>query len=216
MSIKRVVCPECGTTANVPASMTSVQCDGCGHVFSPGQAREAAAADPYAPVAVSEDSGGSFPTTLVAAIAIVGVLLVAGFGAVFLLFATDVQSTPRGKPEAAKASTTAKSSEPDDSTSGEPKADRSAAGSPSESGGNFQIVDLPESTRKTIYRDYQKLTASSVGKASRLSEFGKAGADLNATMDQTVKREVTRMSLIHGISEDDIMQIVAEGKAKDW
>jgi hypothetical protein len=81
---------------------------------------------------------------------------------------------------------------------------------------NFRVVDLPESTRKKIHADYQRMIASSFGKSKRIPKSGAAGQALEGMLQGTVERERRRMALIYDISEEDILQIVAEGEAKGW
>jgi len=39
---------------------------------------------------------------------------------------------------------------------------------------------------------------------------------LQETLEKVVDREITHFALIYKVTEDDIMQIVAEGDAKKW
>ncbi|NND95819.1 MAG: hypothetical protein HKN47_00650 [Pirellulaceae bacterium] len=80
----------------------------------------------------------------------------------------------------------------------------------------YRVVDLPESTRKKIYSDYRKTASSSVEKKLMIPKDSIARQTVEKTMGALVAREVTHFSLLYNISEDDVMQIVAEGDAENW
>lgn len=194
MSIKRVTCPGCKQSLNVPASMASTKCPSCGTVFSPANptaSQSAPARRSEARVAPSRDPGRLLPYFVVGAVASLALM-----GLLLLTFLrADGDATPAAEPPPERAEISA-------------AVDRVPA--------DFQVVDLPESTRKKIYSDYRGMIASSFGKSKRIPKSGAAGQALDGMLKGTVDREITRMALVYQISEDDILQIVAEGDAKNW
>jgi hypothetical protein len=97
-----------------------------------------------------------------------------------------------------------------------PAAETSSENAQAEPTTEYRVVDLPEKTRRQIFNDYQRMMASSFGKAKKIPEGGAAGQALRGMLQATVDREITQMALIHGVSEQDIRQIIAEGKTKGW
>ena len=201
MSIKRVVCPGCQQSLNVPASMASTKCPACGTVFSPANPNASAPAAPQTPLPESNaprDEGKMVQWLVAGAVATLAV--------VGLILLTFLRAAP--KDDAA-----------DQAAAGN-IADQPAAEKPIETPidipDTYEVVDLPESTRKSIYHDYQQMIGSSFGKARKIPKSGAAGKALRGMLTSTVEREIKHMALIHNVSEDDILQIVAEGDAKDW
>tara|TARA_R110002049_G_scaffold72490_7_gene187590 strand:- start:173153 stop:173752 length:600 start_codon:yes stop_codon:yes gene_type:complete len=80
----------------------------------------------------------------------------------------------------------------------------------------FREVDLPESTRQAIYLDYRKLVESSTEKKVMIMKESPVNKSLQNMLGKTVDREIVHFALIHKISEDDVLQIIAEGDAKQW
>ena len=200
MSIKRVTCPGCKQTLNVPASMASTKCPHCGTVFSPANpaaAQSAPSRPSNAPASPPRDSGQLMQYLIfgtVAMLAVLGVLLLT-----FFRSAPENENGPAAAPTAPPPAMAAQEDATAPSTSGD-----------------FREVDLPESTRKKIYNDYRRMIASSFGKSKRIPKGGAAGQALEGMLQGTVDREIKQMALIYHVSEDDILQIVAEGDAKGW
>ena len=202
MAIKTVACPQCGAKLNVPATMGSAKCSSCDHVFSTTGSQAEQATQPLASAVGSESNRDN--TQWGAWIVAGGVFVLAVTGIIGLVFFGGDTSR---KPGSLPASETAVASEsPDD------KSDSSEA----ISAGDYREIDLPESTRRKIFREHKAMIASSFGKAKKIPQGGAAGQALGNMLGATVDREITRMALIYGISEDDIDQVVLEGKAKDW
>jgi len=111
------------------------------------------------------------------------------------------------------ADTAAPPRAPSQMTASEPP-DAGASDGQQSAASNFRVVNLPESTRKKIYQEFQRMEAS-MGKAQRLPD-GEAGKAFRSMLGKTADREVTRMALAYNISEADIQEILKEGQAKDW
>lgn len=202
MAIKTVSCPQCGTRLNVPATMGAAKCSSCDHVFSTTQPQAEKATKPIGSSVRSESNpdDANWAAWIVAG----GVFVLAVIGIIGLvLFGGDTS----GNPDSLPASETAVASE-----SPVQKSDSAD----SISAGDYREVDLPESTRRKIFREHKAMIASSFGKANKIPKGGAAGQALGNMLGATVDREITRMALIYGISEDDIDQVVLEGKAKGW
>jgi hypothetical protein len=80
----------------------------------------------------------------------------------------------------------------------------------------YREVKLPESTRQKIYFDYRRMVASSTEAKLLIPKGSPVQVRLQETLETIVQREITHFALIYKVSEDDIMQIVAEGDAKKW
>ncbi|TWT98409.1 zinc ribbon domain-containing protein [Stieleria varia] len=199
MSVLQVTCPACKTTSNVVATMTNVRCPQCGAVFNartPVQAAPAgqAQANPASTNADDDDADSSDWSQYAPVIAgIVGLCLL-----MLILVGASIAMS-RSKPAAVDPVT--EDTAMDAAKSDEPE---------------FRVVNLPESTRRTIYHDYRRLAGSSIDKKVPLQKDAPARQKLDKVLNQIVDREITHFALNYGISEDDVRQIVAEGDAKQW
>ena len=81
---------------------------------------------------------------------------------------------------------------------------------------NFREIDLPESTRKSIYSEFRQMTASSIEKQIYLPKGTKAHRRVSSTLQSIVERDVQQQAIIHDIPEQDFYQIIAEGDWKGW
>ena len=80
----------------------------------------------------------------------------------------------------------------------------------------YREVKLPESTRQKIYFDYRRMVASSTEAKLLIPKGSPVQVRLQETLEKVVDREITHFALIYKVTEEDIMQIVAEGDAKKW
>jgi hypothetical protein len=87
---------------------------------------------------------------------------------------------------------------------------------PPKAKGPYRVVDLPESTRRNIYRDYRLTAGSSVEKKVMVPKDSVAAKTLAKTMGAHLDRDITLLALLNNISEEDVLQIVAEGDANGW
>lgn len=209
MAIQRVQCPKCQTAMNVAATMATVQCSGCNNVF-PTSPTEAAQTGPdpkesavRAMASRADDDGDTFTTTKTQKIAVASGL--AGFLVLLLVFfiflrsthtETDRTTQPASAPPS--GSTNSVESEKDDAKP------------------TYRVVAISEAERRRLYREYHTMEKSGFGKAKRIPQGGKAGQALNNMLGEIADREVDLMALNNRLSDDDIRQIVAEGKAKGW
>lgn len=205
MSIKSVKCPRCSAVSNVPATMASIKCHSCGNVFSPSAAAAPQANAPQSSRPPSRDRddadsdaedrfGQWFVVGAVAAVAFVGLA--------FLTFFRPGPSEEPEKPEIPmREQATVVENLNLDPEGGEIE---------------YRVVDLPESTRQKIFRDYSLMIGSSLGSNKKVPKSGAAGQALNKTLGSIVDREVTHFALQNNITEEDVAQIYAEGKAKGW
>nr|WP_143548022.1 hypothetical protein [Rhodopirellula sp. SM50] len=206
MSIKRVSCPRCNAAMNVPASMASTRCASCGETFAiaaagAGQAKPQRDADSKSAAIDDEDDGHS--EDRIGQWLVVGG--VAGLAVVALVLLVLFSGGGEEEPEKPKLPVRTQATVVENLNLDETPADT-----------DYREVNLPESTRQQIYRDYSQMIASSFGKSKKIPSGGAAGQALNKTLGSVVDREVTHMALVHGISEEDIAQIYAEGRAKGW
>ena len=201
MSIRSVNCPKCGTAANIPAAMTNVRCSSCGTVWNVNQPTAATPASSPSRTSSEDDSGGSASQHQLALFAGVGsVLALLAIAGIAIAFFVGVPEEPAPEPVVQKpVQPVAVVEEP-----------------PVEVEPNYREVKLPESTRKLIYREYRMLVSSSTEKKIPVMKGSPVERTLSHTLGKTVDREITHWALIHNITEDDVMQIVAEGDAKRW
>lgn len=211
MAIQRVQCPKCQTTMNVAGNMATVQCSGCGNVFptSPTEAADMAV-DPTevavkAMASRADDGGDSFSATkaqkTLVACGLAGFLILLF---VFFLFLRSTHSTDQSAGSASGSESSASASTSPVQVS-DAKEDLS-----------FRVVNVSEAERKRLFREYRTMEKSGFGKAKRIPKGGKAGQSLNNMLSGIADREAELMALNNRLSEDDILQIVAEGKAKGW
>ena len=216
MSVKQVQCPKCKQTQNVMASMMNAKCPSCGMVFSTTAEPAAAGGDPanasnpYLSTASQASPASSANKAIVPAV-VVGVVLLVAFGGISFLFLGSSSTTTSTVPAASSGSGPVTDS--GGASNSTAKADNKPLGPdlPTE----YQVISLPETTRKQIHRDYRAIIDSSLGKSSRIPD-GAAGIALNNTLDSVVRREVDRLAALHSVSSDDIYHIVAEGDDKGW
>ena len=191
MSIRRVNCPACKSVANVPATMTDIKCPSCGQVWNVNQPQAAA---PTSTPTSSGDQANSNAAVLAGVAGAVVMLAILGISLVLFLPVTEDATTDpvsNSKPE---------------------EIDVAVVESPS----SYREVDLPESTRKQIYWDYRLMAKSSIEKKLMIPKDSPVRSSVEGMLQKTVDREVKHFSLLYNISEDDVMQIVAEGDAKQW
>ncbi|QDV44880.1 hypothetical protein Enr13x_47510 [Stieleria neptunia] len=218
MSIKSVRCPRCNASMNVPASMASTRCPSCGETFAISTAGAAAGATSGAAAGTGqpksrrggdsksagfdEDDDGRSEDRIGQWLVVGGV---AGLAVVGLILLVVFSGGAEEEPEKPKLPVRTQATVVENLNLDDTPADT-----------EYREVNLPESTRQQIYRDYSQMIASSFGKAKKIPSGGAAGQALNKTLGSVVDREVTHMALVHGISEEDIAQIYAEGQAKGW
>lgn len=208
MAIKSVSCPKCNASMNVAASMASTKCQACGNIF-PVSGLAASRTATNAPASSSaktrkagnsSKSGGNLGHWLIAggvtALAILGLLAIT-----FFRVGADPEPGPENEGPPMRTDATVVEELQQQTGDGEIE---------------FRVVNLPESTRKSIYRDHKKMIGSSFGKAKKIPKSGVAGQSLNRLFGDVVDNEVKKLAIIHGISEDDYAQIIAEGDAEQW
>ncbi|WP_149498423.1 zinc ribbon domain-containing protein [Roseiconus lacunae] len=203
MSIKRLTCPGCGQSVNVPASMAKAQCPGCGQVFSTTQPvaspAKRVAPSPAAAKGQRDGATSADESKMLQWVLVLGVCFVA-MGVLIVLTYFRVSGEKEQSKQAAEVAAAA-----------EAKAEEEARRNI-----EYRVVDLPESTRMKIYRDYTAMTDSMGRNSKKVPSSGAAGKAFNQLMQTTADREVTHFALNHNISEEDVMQIVLEGQANDW
>ena len=189
MSVRRVTCPSCNASANVMPTMTNIKCPSCGAVWN---VNNPVAKKPQAANQSETDDSSDEPN----------IALFAGIGGgAIVLLAIVGMSIAFSLPTKEKKQS-------------EPAAETVAAEEPP---ADFRVVTkLSEKTRQEIYFDYRRMAASSIEKKVFVAKDSPVGKALDDMLHKTVDREITHFSLIHNVTEDDIMQIVAEGDAKKW
>ncbi len=204
MSIRRVQCPSCHATANIPAGMAKVRCSSCGSIWNPNDTAPAQVSDAAIGLAKKTRSK-SKSTNQNSAVKIIagGLVGVLGIGLISggVWYLRQPDSTP--------TTTSAVATQP--ATPATPLALNDVT--PMES---YREVDLPESTRQQIYRDYRTAKGSSVGKPIPMPKQWDSRQAVDATLSNVLDRELTLHASIHNIQVDDVVQIIKEGNAKEW
>ena len=193
MSIRRVNCPACKAAANIPATMTNVKCPSCGQVWNVNNPD--AAAPRAKSKATAEDESSNGGNAAMVAVISGAVVLLAIAGIALVLFLPDAAKEPPEAPTSSEVVTA------------EPTADEPPS---------YREVDLPESTRQKIYSDYRRMAMSSIEKKLMIPKDSPVRNSVEGMLTKTVDREITHFALVYKISEEDVMQIVAEGDAKQW
>lgn len=198
MSVRRVNCPSCNAALNVPATMANIRCSQCSTVWDVNNPPSVKAAPK------SQEKGSETATPKKRSEASkrrqAAMIAVAGSFFTFLALAAiaAIMFTGGEKP-----------------TPAEPEPQIAIAEQTIDPG-DYRVVKLPESTRRNIYRDYRLTAGSSVEKKVMVPKDSVAAQTLGKTMNALVNREVTHLALLNNITDDDVMQIVAEGNAKGW
>lgn len=80
----------------------------------------------------------------------------------------------------------------------------------------YRVVNLPEATRKRIYKDYRAVARTSVEKPLAVPQGTKVRQNLEVMLQQTFDRELMRFAALHDITVDDVKEVIKEGDAKVW
>lgn len=205
MSIRRANCPRCSTAVNIPAAMATVRCPSCESIWNPnaseqvqdGPGKETSGGRPKL------KSGSRNKGVLVGG-AVAGVILILVIaGGVFWLINRPTTS-PATTPQPAKLVQQARSQATESPTPQPPVSEP------------YREIDLPESTRQQIYRDYRTAAGSSVDKPIPLPKDWNSRKALDATLNKILDRELTLHASMHNIEVDDVIEIIKEGNAKRW
>lgn len=209
MAIRRVQCPGCRSTANVPLGIASVKCPSCGKVWHPGQANgtdHSAADRAINPAAEQGDGRGAIAATgktaLIVGAMVAGMLLAATVGGGWWMLARG-NGQPADPPVDARsrpAATRTADSEP-------------VAWVPAES---YRVIDLPEATRKRIYSDYRLAAGTTIGKPLPLPNESALRTSVEGMLAATLERELRRFAALHDVTVADILEVIKEGNAKAW
>ena len=194
MSIRRMNCPGCGAAVNVPAAMTNVKCPACATVWNANNpaAAEKSAAAKAAAEPPADDVGDEHPAAnaaIVAGLVGGGMMLVAVIGLGLILL--NRQAPPQ---VTAEVEETIKPAIP------EP----------------YRVVNLPEETRRRIYKDYRTVARTTVEKPLILPQGTKARQNLEVMLQQTFDRELMHFAALHDVTVDDVKEVIKEGDAKVW
>ncbi|MEL6107626.1 MAG: hypothetical protein AAFU85_16425 [Planctomycetota bacterium] len=210
MAIKQVTCPKCQASMNVMATMTSVQCQSCGHVFPTAVPQPAAPAQSAtAPESTDDDQDDASKMMMWT--------IIGGAGAVFFFAVAIIaafQFVGDGSAERAAREMTAEQKK---EARREKIAEDAAPYVPTTEDGKYVVVEkLAESTRKRIYREHVEMLERSFGRASKVPKGGAIGKALGGTIGGIIEREIERLTLAYGISKEEYANVIAEGEAKQW
>ena len=198
MSVRRVNCPHCNAAANVLATMTNIKCPSCGNVWNvnnPGAVRKA----DYAAEKKQEQDEEKNDLAIMSAVIGGAIAMIALVTLTIYIMSARAENRKKAA-DAAAAAAAAKAAE------------EAAAAMVIE----YREIDLPEDTRKRIYKEYKQLVASSTGKKIMLPSKSEARKSVDGMLQAIVDREIRRYAARYSVEEDDIREIVKEGKAKNW
>ena len=208
MSIRCVHCPRCRAAANISAGMATVRCSSCGSIWNPNDSPQTQVSDSsvaQAKKSHSRSQAESPPLTQNGAAKIIGGMLVAGLGIGLITGGMWYLRQPDA------TTTTSRTVSTEQATPVSPVPQGKAT--PIKP---YREIDLPESTRQQIYRDYRTAKGSSVGKPIPMPKDWDSRKAVDATLTNMLDRELTLHASIHNIQVDDIVQIINEGNAKGW
>lgn len=201
MSVQQVSCPSCRAVTRVVATMTSVRCPSCGAIFNPNAPAPAPApaqAPAQAQAAAKQPMDMDDPDISGNKQLIAVLVGVAAMTLVIVGITIAVLISNRGKKAKREAAAAA-----EEAAMPLPKPD-------------FRVVDLPDTVRMKIYKDYRQAAGSSSEKKVMVQKDSPLGQRLSGTLGAIVDREVKLHALQNNISEEDVYQIIAEGTAKEW
>lgn len=211
MAIKQVTCPTCQASMNVMATMTSVQCQSCGHVFLTSGSQPAAPA-PSAPAPQSTSDDDPDDSSKMMMWTIIG-----GAGAVFFFAIAIIAAFQFVGDGSAEREAREMTAEQKKEARRQKIAEDAAQYVPTIKDGTYVVVEkLAESTRKRIYREHVEMLERSFGRASKVPQGGAIGKALSGTLGGIIEREIDRLTLAYGISKEEYANVIAEGEAKEW
>jgi predicted RNA-binding Zn-ribbon protein involved in translation (DUF1610 family) len=80
----------------------------------------------------------------------------------------------------------------------------------------YREVDLPESQRQQIYLDMSIAEKKTTGAKIPLPKDSQVGQFVQENLQKVLDRESTLQGLLNDISNEDLQEIMKEGKAKGW
>lgn len=195
MSIRSVQCPGCGATANVPATLSNVKCPSCATLWNvnhPGAAQLSPAAKQAARATVDPEEAKSATAGAAIVASLVGgaMLMIAMIGLAIVILNRE----PNPATATSQVEETIKPLKP------EP----------------YRVVNLPEETRRRIYKDYRAVARTSVEKPLAVPQGTKVRQNLEVMLQQAFDRELMRFAALHDITVDDVKEVIKEGDAKVW
>lgn len=193
---RTVSCTACGAQVTIPASIVQARCASCGSVFTPTAPVKKAATQTQS----AATPASSNQAILLACVVLGGLLLISLVGASTLIFSSE---------EPAKA-------EPVVSSSGGENEENEPTVFPDPSEVVFREIRLPEATRRAIYKDYRSAARTTIEKPLPLPSGSPPRAALEAMLQQTLDREISRFAALHNVTIEDIGEVINEGDAKRW
>jgi hypothetical protein len=80
----------------------------------------------------------------------------------------------------------------------------------------YREVDLPESQRQQIYLDMSIAQKTTTGAKVPLPKDSQVGQFVQDNLQKVLDRESTLQGLLNDVSDEDLQEIMKEGKAKGW
>lgn len=195
MSVRNIQCPKCSVAASVATTATKVRCPKCRAVWSLISPPPEAAAES----AKSADTGESEPKQDVSQ-ALVAARILGGLSLVFIVIGIGLYgvSSLSGATEKTR-----------DETAGESEVVEFKVEV-------YRVIDLPENTRKRIYKDVRTVARTSREKPLLIPEGSPIRKMTEDTLQATYDRELRRFAALHDVSLDDIGEVIKEGNAEIW
>jgi hypothetical protein len=80
----------------------------------------------------------------------------------------------------------------------------------------YRVIDLPEETRRRIYKDYRQVAVTTVERPLILPQGTRPRESLEDMLQKTYDRELMHFAALHDITVDDVQEVIKEGDAKVW
>ncbi|KLU06827.1 putative transmembrane protein [Rhodopirellula islandica] len=208
MSHRSVRCPQCKTTANVPASVVTARCPSCSHVFSVDSAQvvEAPQTTPAKPKKnKSSSASGDLNVPLLAGV-LGGVLMFAMVGVLAVMLTSDSESSGSSPPSDSQASDAAPSESDQPVLVVLSEAELAA----------LPIANVPESKRRLIYDQIRASARTTLEAPLLVPDGNPLRASLEKNQQAIHDNSMRQLAALHDVPLNDMALITAEGDAKNW
>ncbi|WDQ16429.1 hypothetical protein [Rhodopirellula sp. P2] len=206
MTHRSVRCPQCKTTANVPASVVTARCPSCGHVFSVDSAQVVEA--PQATTAKpkkkkSPSASGDLNVPLVAGV-LGGVLMFAMVGVLAVMFLSDSSDSSHTSDSQASDAAPSEADQPVLVV----LSDAELAALP--------VANVPENKRRLIYDQIRASARTTIEAPLLVPDGNPLRASLEKNQQAIHDNSMRQLAALHDVSLDDMALITTEGDAKNW
>lgn len=198
MSVRQVQCPACKATANILVTMTNVRCPSCSHVWNTTDPKASAPQPTPAKSKAQQDEEEATNEKAILASVIGGAIALLVLVGLLFFFVLGGKNNNDGA--AADSSNTNEPAE----TNTAPKR-------------QYKVVEkLSVDTRKKLFREYKQMAATTIDKKIPIPSKSPVHGAVKNMLNKTADRELRHFSLLYNITENQVLDVVAEGEDKSW